>query len=116
MNPRHHRTAAPTAPGDRFWFARHGRIGDPDFAIYEEYDAVLSNTNPNNPIGNQLVETVSHDGANFTPVINAAPSTACLGGGAVNCVTNEESLPGNQILNDKGEIVIENEAGDRNSV
>jgi hypothetical protein len=109
-------TSAPNTPVDRMWFASHGKLGDPDFAIYEEYDAVLSNTNPNSPIGNQLVETVSHDGANFTPVINSAPSPACLGGGVVNCVTNEESLPGNQILNDKGEIVIAHGGQDGNAV
>jgi hypothetical protein len=99
-------TSAPNTPVDRMWFAVHGKLGDPDFAIYEEYDAVLSGLNPASPVGNQLVETVSHDGANFTPVINGAPSAACLGGGVVNCVTNEESLPGNQVLNNKGQIVI----------
>jgi hypothetical protein len=109
-------TSAPNTPVDRMWYASHGKLGDPDFAIYEEYDAVLSNTNPDSPIGNQLVEVVSHDGANFTPVINSNPSTACLGGGTVNCVTNEESLPGNQIINSKGEIVIAHGGQDGRSV
>ncbi|MCU1595673.1 MAG: hypothetical protein JWO12_3065 [Frankiales bacterium] len=109
-------TSAPNTPVDRMWFASHGKLGDPDFAIYEEYDAVLSGANPNSPIGNQLVETVSHDGANFTPVINSQPSLACLGGGVVNCVTNEESLPGNQIVNKKGELVIAHGGQDGNSV
>ena len=109
-------TSAPNTPVDRMWFASHGKLGDPDFAIYEEYDAVLSGANPNSPIGNQLVETVSHDGANFTPVINANPSPACLGGGVVNCVTNEESLPGNQVINKKGEIVIAHGGQDGNAV
>ena len=109
-------TSAPNTPVDRMWYASHGKLGDPDFAIYEEYDAVLSNANPNNPIGNQLVEIVSHDGANFTPVVNSNPSPACLGGGVVNCVTNEESLPGNQILNSKGELVIAHGGQDGRSV
>src|SRR3954454_13544881 len=109
-------TSAPNTPVDRMWYASHGKLGDPDFAIYEEYDAVLSDTNPSNLPGNQLVEIVSHDGANFTPVINAAPSVECLGGGAVNCVTNEEGLPGNQILNSKGELVIAHSGNDGNSV
>jgi hypothetical protein len=109
-------TSAPNTPVDRMWYASHGKLGDPDFAIYEEYDAVLSNTNPSNLPGNQLVEIVSHDGANFTPVINSAPSVECLGGGAVNCVTNEEGLPGNQILNSKGELVIAHSGNDGNSV
>ena len=75
-----------------------------------------ANTNPSNLPGNQLVEIVSHDGANFTPVINSNPSVECLGGGAVNCVTNEEGLPGNQILNSKGELVIAHSGNDGNSV
>jgi hypothetical protein len=109
-------TSAPNTPVDRMWYASHGKLGDPDFAIYEEYDAVLSNTNPNSPIGNQLVEIVSHDGANFTPVINANPGPDCLGGGVVNCVTNEEGLPGNQILTKKGDLVIAHSGQDGNSV
>jgi hypothetical protein len=109
-------TSAPNTPVDRMWYASHGKLGDPDFAIYEEYDAVLSNTNPSNLPGNQLVEIVSHDGANFTPVINSNPSVECLGGGAINCVTNEEGLPGNQILNSKGELVIAHSGNDGNSV
>ncbi len=109
-------TAAPNTPVDRMWFASHGKLGDPDFAIYEEYDAVLSGADPNSPISNQLVETVSHDGVNFTPVINAHPSPACLGGGVVNCVTNEESLPGNQVVTKKGDIVIAHGGQDGRSV
>ncbi|MDT7571456.1 MAG: hypothetical protein QOE05_1630, partial [Actinomycetota bacterium] len=109
-------TSAPNTPVDRMWYASHGKLGDPDFAIYEEYDAVLSNTSPNSPIGNQLVEIVSHDGANFTPVINANPGPDCLGGGVVNCVTNEEGLPGNQIMTKKGDLVIAHSGQNGNSV
>lgn len=109
-------TSAPNTPVDRMWYASHGKLGDPDFAIYEEYDAVLSGADPNAPISNQLVEIVSHDGANFTPVINANPSTACLGGGAVNCVTNEEGLPGNQVMSKKGELVIAHSGQDGNKL
>ncbi|MDX6197746.1 MAG: hypothetical protein QOJ79_897 [Actinomycetota bacterium] len=109
-------TSAPNTPVDRMWYASHGKLGDPDFAIYEEYDAVLSNTSPNSPIGNQLVEIVSHDGANFTPVVNANPGPDCLGGGVVNCVTNEEGLPGNQILTKKGDLVIAHSGQNGNSV
>ncbi|MCU1600816.1 MAG: hypothetical protein JWO22_1525 [Frankiales bacterium] len=105
-------TAAPNTPVDRMWFASHGKLGDPDFAIYEEYDAVLSGVN-GGPT-NQLVETVSHDGVNFLPVINANPNLACLGGGAVNCVTNEEGIPGNQVVNKLGELVIAHSSSDGN--
>ncbi len=109
-------TSAPNTPVDRMWFASHGKLGDPDFAIYETYDAVLSNTNPASPVGNQLVETVSHDGANYTPVVNAAPSAACLGGGAVNCVTNEEGIPGNQVMASNGDLLIAHTGQDGNKV
>ena len=109
-------TSAPNTPVDRMWYASHGKLGDPDFAIYEEYDAVLSNANPNNPVGNQLVEIVSHDGANFTPVVNANPGPNCLGGGVVNCVTNEEGLPGNQILTKTGDLVIAHSGSNGSSV
>src|SRR4051812_31144108 len=109
-------TSAPNAPVDRMWFASHGKLGDPDFAIYEEYDAVLANTNPDNPIGNQLVETVSHDGANYTPVINSNPTSACLGGGVVNCVTNEEGIPGNQVMAKNGDLLIAHTGQDGNKV
>jgi hypothetical protein len=107
-------TSAPNTPVDRMWYASHGKLGDPDFAIYEEYDAVLSGADPNAPVSNQLVEIVSHDGANFTPVINSALSPACLGGGALNCVTNEEGIPGNQLLNKKGQLVIAHSGQDGN--
>jgi hypothetical protein len=109
-------TSAPNTPVDRMWYASHGKLGDPDFALYEEYDAVLSNTSPNSPIGNQLVEIVSHDGANFTPVINSNPGPACLGGGVVNCVTNEEGLPGNQIMTKKGDLVIAHSGQNNGSI
>jgi hypothetical protein len=109
-------TSAPNAPVDRMWYASHGKLGDPDFAIYEEYDAVLSGANPDSPIGNQLVETVSHDGFNFTPVINSAPSPACLGGGVVNCVTNEEGIPGNQVMAKNGDLLIAHTGQDGNKV
>ncbi|MFN2640322.1 MAG: hypothetical protein ABR548_00285 [Actinomycetota bacterium] len=101
---------APNTPVDRMWYAIQGSLGDPKFRIYEEYDAVASGldmTDPADPkIGNQLVEIVSTDGVNFVPVVNANPGPACLGGGAINCVTNNEGLPGNQVIAKNGDILI----------
>src|SRR3954467_14224528 len=63
--------SVPNSPVDRMWYAVHGSLGDPDFAIYEEYDGVVSGLNINADFpSNQLVEVVSHDGINFQPVIN----------------------------------------------
>ncbi|MDQ1695243.1 MAG: hypothetical protein QOJ03_596, partial [Frankiaceae bacterium] len=109
-------------PVDRMWYAVHGNLGDPDFAIYEEYDAVLSglNVNGNFPT-NQLVEVVSHDGINFQPVINSRLASGhldddCLGGGMPNCVTDDEGIPGNQVLAKNGDLLIAHSGGDGNQV
>ncbi|HXJ66705.1 MAG TPA: calcium-binding protein, partial [Actinomycetota bacterium] len=87
--------AAPNTPVDRMWYAHTGTVAGADLNLYEEYDAVDSAL-PSG--GNQLVETVSHDGLTFLPLVNSAPGADCLGGGAVNCVSDNEGLPGNQIV------------------
>ncbi len=96
--------AAPNAPVDRMWYAHSGTLAGGNLNLYEEYDAVASSL----PSGsNQLVETVSHDGLTFAPLINAAPSTACLGTGTANCVNDNEGLPGNQLVDPgSGDIFI----------
>lgn len=99
-------TSAPNTPVDRMWYAVHGKLGDSDFRIYEEYDAVASGTDPSNPLTNQLVETVSTDGVNFTPLLNANPTDpGCFGGGVANCVTSDEGIPGNQVLSADGKTL-----------
>ena len=96
--------AAPNTPVDRMWYAHSGTLASGNLNLYEEYDAVASSL----PSGsNQLVETVSHDGLTFAPLINAAPNTACLGTGTANCVNDNEGLPGNQIVDPaSGDIFI----------
>jgi len=114
--------SAPNSPVDRMWYAVHGNLGDPDFAIYEEYDAVLSGQNVNgNFPSNQLVETVSHDGVNFTPVVNSRLANGhvdddCIGGGEINCVTDNEGIPGNQVLAKNGDLLIAHTSADSNQV
>lgn len=101
-------TSAPNTPVDRMWYAVHGSLGDPDFAIYETYDQVNTGLDPNsnNTPTNQLVETVSHDGVNFLPVVNADPTQSdCLGGGVQDCVTDDEGIPGNQVLSADGKTL-----------
>src|SRR3954452_1719882 len=114
--------SVPNSPVDRMWYAVHGNLGDPDFAIYEEYDGVVSGLNINADFpSNQLVEVVSHDGINFQPVINGRLAQGhldsdCYGGGALNCVTDDEGIPGNQVLAKNGDLLIAHTSADNNKV
>jgi hypothetical protein len=116
-------SSVPNSPVDRMWYAVHGNLGDPDFAIYEEYDAAASGTNPNDPNAptNQLVESVSHDGTTFTPVFNAnllagKVDDNCIGGGELNCVTDDEGISGNQLLAPNGDLLIAHTTEDSKQV
>ena len=115
--------SVPNTPVDRSWYAVHGNLGDPDFAIYEEYDDVVGSANVQGSDfpGNQLVEVVSHDGVNFLPVVNGALAAGqhdpdCDGGGALNCVTDNEGIPGNQVLAHNGDLLIAHTSSDSNQV
>lgn len=115
--------SVPNSPVDRMWYAVHGNLGDPDFAIYEEYDDVLGSGNVQGSDfpSNQLVEVVSHDGVNFLPVLNGQlasgqPDPDCYGGGMVNCVTDNEGIPGNQLLAHNGDLLIAHTSSDGNQV
>lgn len=107
---------AVNTPVDRMWYAVHGALGQPGFLVYEEYDAVESGADPSNPGGNQLVEEVSNDGINFVPVVNPDFTNDCLGGGAYNCVSNDEGISGNQLVTPGGEVVIAHSSADGNRV
>jgi hypothetical protein len=85
---------APNTPDDRMWFAGTGSSAANDLTLYQDYDAVNSSASG----GNQLVETVSHDGTTFTPVVNLSGPTSCPGAALLNCVTNNEGISGNQIV------------------
>jgi len=114
--------SVPNSPVDRMWYAVHGNLGDPDFAIYEEYDGVLSGLDIDGDYpSNQLVEVVSHDGINFQPVINGRLAAGhldpdCYGGGSLNCVTDDEGIPGNQVLAKNGDLLIAHTGADGNKV
>ncbi|HLY83917.1 MAG TPA: hypothetical protein VKQ71_13075, partial [Acidimicrobiales bacterium] len=86
---------APNTPDDRMWFAGTGAASTANLNLYQDYDAVESAL-PSG--GNQLVETISHDGIHFTPVVNSAGPTACPGLASDNCVTNNEGISGNQVV------------------
>jgi hypothetical protein len=88
---------APNTPDDRMWFAGTGTAADGNLTLYQDYDAT-NTALPNG--GNQLVETVSHDGIHFSPVVTSDPGalTGGCAGAAVNCVTNNEGISGNQVV------------------
>lgn len=84
---------APNTPDDRMWFAGTGSLAGGNLNLYQDYDAVDSSVTG----GNQLVETISHDGTTFAPVLNTSPGTDCLGAGLADCVTGNEGISGNQV-------------------
>ena len=66
--------------------------------LYQDFDQVATNANPNDLAGNQLVETVSTNGTSFLPVVNANGVTTGCQGLAPNCVTDNEGISGNQVV------------------
>jgi hypothetical protein len=84
---------APNTPDDRMWFAGTGSLAGSNLNLYQDFDAVDSSVTG----GNQLVETISHDGTTFTPVVNTSPDTTCLGAALHDCVTGNEGISGNQV-------------------
>jgi hypothetical protein len=84
-------TGAPNTPDDRMWFTGTGSSAGGNLNLYQDYDAVDSSASG----GNQLVETISHDGTNFTPVVNSGAD--CIGAAFLNCVTSNEGISGNQV-------------------
>jgi hypothetical protein len=82
---------APNTPDDRMWFAGTGSLAAGNLNLYQDYDVVAS------PTGNQLVETISHDGTTFTPVVNTNPGADCIGVALHDCVTGNEGISGNQV-------------------
>jgi hypothetical protein len=86
--------AAPNLPVDRMWLTSTGSLAGANLNLYQDYDAVSSASSGNN----ELVETVSHDGTTFQPVINATPGVNCTGTGLANCVTDNEGISGNQVV------------------
>ncbi len=89
--------APANSPDDRMWFAGTGSLAGGNLNLYQDFDQVASNANPNDLAGNQLVEEESHDGVNFQPVINTAAATSCQGT-ATDCVTDNEGISGNQVV------------------
>jgi hypothetical protein len=86
---------APNTPDDRMWFAGTGSLSGGNLNLYQDFD-VVDGALPNG--GNQLVETVSHDGTHFAPVLNLNGLTTGCTGAATDCVTDNEGISGNQVV------------------
>jgi len=93
--------AAPNTPVDRQWYAASGDLNNSSLQLFEDYDAVNSGVSTGGAVGNALVESYSTDGLTFSPLVSNPPSADCLGAAgaapAVNCVTSDEGISGNQV-------------------
>jgi hypothetical protein len=86
---------APNTPDDRMWFAGTGNLAKGNLTLYQDYDVVAGSTTTGN---NALVETESTDGVHFVPVLNTGIGSDCLGVAAQDCVTGNEGISGNQVV------------------
>ncbi len=84
---------APNTPDDRMWFTGTGSLAGGNLNLYQDFDAVDSSASG----GNQLVETISHDGTTFQPVTNPGAGADCVGAALQDCVTGNEGISGNQV-------------------
>ncbi len=87
---------SPNTPDDRMWFAGTGSSAKGNLVLYQDYDVVGGNTSSGG--GNALVETVSTDGTHFLPVVNPGAGSDCVGIAIHDCVTGNEGISGNQVV------------------
>jgi len=91
---------------------RPRHLGDPDFAIYEEYERRRLRPQRQRRLPEQpLVEVVSHDGVNFQPVITAGypgpPRPGLLRRRRSQLASpTTTGIPGNQVLAKNGDLLI----------
>lgn len=86
---------APNTPDDRMWFTGTGSLAKHNLILYQDFDVVAGSTVSGN---NGLVETESTDGVHFVPVVNPGIGSDCLGIAAQDCVTGNEGISGNQVV------------------
>ena len=96
--------AGPNTPDDRMWFGGTGTLAKGNLKLYQDFDVVGGHTASH---GNALVETMSTNGTAFVPVVNTSPSSDCVGISVQDCVTGDEGISGNQVVDPKtGHIFI----------
>lgn len=88
--------AGPNTPDDRMWFAGSGSLAKSNLKLYQDFDVVGGSLS--NQGGNALVEMISTDGTTFQPVVNPNPPTDCFGVAVDDCVTGNEGISGNQVV------------------
>ncbi len=89
---------APNTPDDRMWFAGTGSLAKHNLRLYQDFDVVEGSGTTMN---NSLVETISTDGVHFLPVTNPGAGTDCFGIAIHDCVTGNEGISGNQVVDPK---------------
>jgi hypothetical protein len=86
---------APNTPDDRMWFAGTGSLAKHNLHLYQDFDVVAGSAATGN---NALAETVSSNGTVFAPVVNSSPPSGCAGPAVQDCVTGNEGISGNQVV------------------
>src|SRR5437588_2466150 len=86
----------PNTPDDRMWFGGTGSLAGGNLHLYQDFD--VSGGSLQNGGGNTLVETYSNDGIHFQPVMNSNAGTDCVGSSIHDCVTGNEGISGNQVV------------------
>jgi hypothetical protein len=86
---------APNTPDDRMWFTGTGSSAGNNLVLYQDYDVAAGSAATQN---NALVETVSTDGTTFLPVVNPGVGSDCVGIAVHDCVTGNEGISGNQVV------------------
>ena len=86
---------APNTPDDRMWFAGTGSLAGGNLNLYQDFDVVAGSAQNQ---GNALVETWSNNGTTFQPVLNPGAGSDCVGIAIQDCVTGNEGISGNQVV------------------
>ena len=87
--------AGPNTPDDRMWFGGTGSLAKHNLILYQDFDVTAGSAASQN---NALVETVSKNGTVFLPVVNKSPGSDCLGLAIQDCITGNEGISGNQVV------------------
>ena len=90
--------AGPNTPDDRMWFGGTGSLAKHNLVLYQDFDVAAGSAPTQN---NALVETVSKNGTVFLPVVNKSPGSDCLGFAIQDCITGNEGISGNQVVDPK---------------
>jgi hypothetical protein len=80
------------------WFGGKGSLAKHNLVLYQDFDVAAGSAASQN---NALVETVSRNGTVFQPVVNSKPPSTCVGLAIQDCITGNEGISGNQVVDPK---------------